>query len=1157
MISIPSELDLGRDRSRMKDRRDAERQRATVELLLDRMYNRSGQDCSHLQLVADEVGMGKTFVALGLAYSVLAALRSGQIPRDLEDVVPRVLVIAPQNAALVSKWRREVGEFVKRCVQREMTEDAREIFRVSDAERIDDLVMELKRPGSGVVVTNTSVLSGGKKLLHYDLKRRVLLGALFRFWGKRFPYDDRARLLKGAPDWGNDPDALSFVNEKEADVLPLKSERAWVSALRELEAADQHAGASGQNRSEDLENLLELCKEIAQPYARDREDRFRKVESQLNALYRRVCFSTLRTALPLVIVDEAHNWKNGPRAKSNGYGGFERHIAPLCRRLLLLTATPFQLHPDEMLELVRAGEIVRPASDALEAQARTARLAELRNNTIRPVLHRSAERSRIFSKAWARLPAAKAGLLAEAWASPRLVATRARLRSLAVAEGVVSEPAVSALVDEAVLGVDPPDLRDIVREALWLYTYNQDLSQELSALVVRHRRNTEHRFVEVGSEYTTTEHRPARSDQHVLHAANGIDVRGEAELPHYLLMRAVSEMKQGRGRTSLGTALTGCYSTLLSSDEGRSLTSKLDPTSTGARYFAMLKDLVGEAQDPSHPKVRAVTEEVLTAWQRGEKTLVFCFRTHTAKRLAQILSDLSNGVLGDRMSMLGISEEDLRRVRSRMTRRDEALITLLLDRVLWSLCWAARASNAALPAITVDDLRLRDSELTDLARLALRAGMDLRAAAPDRVFVHRATEHILARRLVAEKPASGPLFRQLCQEIGSERWVTHPYGVDLAEEAQRFEASGTVPDEEEDDGHTPRKGGIEAIYTLDRHVTESDVSALAEDLVKRRAAATDISILDSYADGPNLWLGTRPVERLSHRAHDERALELLHDSLLRLTRDEARTTWAERLLAMSALRRTVLSRGLLVRMLPGKLEREAHGWASTLVERFFASTAGQHESMAERVAVFMEDFQAATGPTLSSSTSRHALLEATRAQQNTQAVLITGSTPADTRNRAFVGFNSPGLPDILVCTSVGAEGIDLHRHCRNVVHYDLAWNPAVLEQRTGRVDRIGSKTFRDRTHAPKDAPTPFLEIGVPFLAGTYDERMFEELRIRAQIFEVLTGGEVSADNLEGDDTEASAEGGEAGLSLPVLPDQMVDDLRVKLHVWADGVASTG
>ena len=35
--------------------------------------------------------------------------------------------------------------------------------------------------------------------------------------------------------------------------------------------------------------------------------------------------------------------------------------------------------------------------------------------------------------------------------------------------------------------------------------------------------------------------------------------------------------------------------------------------------------------------------------------------------------------------------------------------------------------------------------------------------------------------------------------------------------------------------------------------------------------------------------------------------------------------------------------------------------------------------------------------------------------------------------------------EVLICTSVGQEGIDLNRHCRHEIHYGLAWNPAVLE----------------------------------------------------------------------------------------------------------------
>lgn len=46
---------------------------------------------------------------------------------------------------------------------------------------------------------------------------------------------------------------------------------------------------------------------------------------------------------------------------------------------------------------------------------------------------------------------------------------------------------------------------------------------------------------------------------------------------------------------------------------------------------------------------------------------------------------------------------------------------------------------------------------------------------------------------------------------------------------------------------------------------------------------------------------------------------------------------------------------------------------------------------------------------------------------------------------------------ILVATDAAAEGLNLHHRCRLVVHYELPWNPARLEQRAGRVDRIGQR----------------------------------------------------------------------------------------------------
>jgi len=207
--------------------------------------------------------------------------------------------------------------------------------------------------------------------------------------------------------------------------------------------------------------------------------------------------------------------------------------------------------------------------------------------------------------------------------------------------------------------------------------------------------------------------------------------------------------------------------------------------------------------------------------------------------------------------------------------------------------------------------------------------------------------------------------------------------------------------------------------------------------------------------------------------------------------------------------------------------------------------------MAHRIAIFLEDLKASSGDIAVPSSARGALYEATRLRDQQFVALVKGGggNAIATRDRIFNGFNTPLLPEVLICTQVGQEGIDLHRHCRHVVHYDLAWNPAVLEQRTGRADRIGSKTFRERD-AASDPKTVCLEIGVPFIAGTYDERMYEELRLRAQTFEVLTGGDFAADHADGLDDTSSAAGSELGLSVLPLPPKMINDLRVKLHVWA-------
>ncbi len=49
---------------------------------------------------------------------------------------------------------------------------------------------------------------------------------------------------------------------------------------------------------------------------------------------------------------------------------------------------------------------------------------------------------------------------------------------------------------------------------------------------------------------------------------------------------------------------------------------------------------------------------------------------------------------------------------------------------------------------------------------------------------------------------------------------------------------------------------------------------------------------------------------------------------------------------------------------------------------------------------------------------------------------------------------------ILVATDAAAEGLNLQRTARYMLHFDCPWNPSKLEQRNGRLDRHGQPQSR-------------------------------------------------------------------------------------------------
>jgi len=80
---------------------------------------------------------------------------------------------------------------------------------------------------------------------------------------------------------------------------------------------------------------------------------------------------------------------------------------------------------------------------------------------------------------------------------------------------------------------------------------------------------------------------------------------------------------------------------------------------------------------------------------------------------------------------------------------------------------------------------------------------------------------------------------------------------------------------------------------------------------------------------------------------------------------------------------------------------------------------------------------------------------------------------------------------VLVCTDAASEGLNLQA-ASALINYDLPWNPSKVEQRIGRIDRIGQAQ-------------DLLPIRNMFLEDSVDMRVYEMLRERCGLFEHFVG----------------------------------------------------
>jgi len=108
-----------------------------------------------------------------------------------------------------------------------------------------------------------------------------------------------------------------------------------------------------------------------------------------------------------------------------------------------------------------------------------------------------------------------------------------------------------------------------------------------------------------------------------------------------------------------------------------------------------------------------------------------------------------------------------------------------------------------------------------------------------------------------------------------------------------------------------------------------------------------------------------------------------------------------------------------------------------------------------------------------------------------KCVLISGDVPPKERTKLVDTFKEKKDMEVLLSSKVGSEGLDF-QFCDTLFNYDLPWNPMEVEQRIGRLDRIGQES-------------PTIRIFNFWIEGTIEERILGRLYERIKIFEKSIG----------------------------------------------------
>lgn len=627
-------------------------------------------------------------------------------------------------------------------------------------------------------------------------------------------------------------------------------------------------------------------------------------------------------------------------------------------------------------------------------------------------------------------------------------------------------------------GGTPSALNEFCRNAIDYRAAIDRLTQAQRQIVIRHVKPRQHRSFHSGSDFALAPTIPRTA----LYETSGMTKDSDAFVS-FLAMRIDQKVRMESGGLTQANAhlMGGLTSSKAAFVNGASRVAQLKtaPTAQTQNYMSMFNTCLDQHE---HPKVLATVEHAFSNYINGRKTLIFCERIDTLREIETLLKLKLDGAAAP----AGV---DLPAARKALL-EDEAFVDLRLASMLCIRFFKVRGPQVRgmleklLPnaiKFAADCLTRTHAEVTD-RRVIRLLDLWMLAEVDHIVDLASAARHIFLR-LRHYAQISGP---------NDDLW--------LREEILQMQGEG--------------------------HATQDSAAVL--NLVRLAA--------NRFIDSTSLWEGDeeQPFAEAVWALIESEA-ELLQPARTLNGEDEQEVVggFYATLIGMQTGLRKVLLRPDLFRMYMSRIDKH------TPAEKVHAGVRGRRgdgESTWTKMVRFVQNLADANGtinPSSQTDTRRRSLWRGVNLLAGRRSLAVerdaeVKTTPDDLAVQTLYGdvkperrvvlcaaFNSPLAPDVLICTAIGSEGIDLHKECTEVIHHDLPWNPARLEQRIGRIDRVGSLAETEKG---------LIRVGVPFQEQSYERFQHRVLLTRAQQFEVLLG-RPDFDSSSVDEEVASGEDG--------------------------------